>query len=286
MRRATVSAAVILLLLSAPHSAKPDIHPCGSLSEPNKPWKYGDAVLFRAKVLNVDADGAPTSYLVNGKGLSYTCDGVVALENGKRITPDSNPNDWQQQCDAAWKKAIANDDYRGVAIFGFQTDKRNKPLIQAEGDPVPEKGYISATSVTIPGTPDGTQRHYVDALKIPYVVLPSSFTSKYQVKPGAIAVVYRIKTKKYTFGVFADGGGLGEASVKLHQNLGGAPIVKIKGVERAKSRIEDPVLIAVFPGAIAPPTENAEAWNREIESKGAAALTTFGGLEQLVHCAK
>jgi len=147
-------------------------------------------VLFVSGVPNVDADGAPNSYLLDGKGLSYTCDGVVAVENGKRVTPTPNPSDWQQTCNAAWARAKATNDYQGVAIFGFQTAADNRPLIQGGGDPLPGKGYISATSVSIPGAPEGTQRRYVDASRIPYIVVPSSFVSKYKVKPRTLAVVW------------------------------------------------------------------------------------------------
>jgi hypothetical protein len=259
---------------------------CGNPPGFGKVWIEGRAVLFKSSKLNVDADGAPNSYLVDGKGLSFTCDGVVAVENGKRITPDSNPNDWQQKCNAAWSLAKSTGNYGGVAIFGFQTDSKNRPLIQGEGDPFPGKAYISTTSVIIPGAPSGTQRQYVNALNIPYIVLPSTFISKYKVKPGTLAVVYRKKSNTHAFAVFADGGGLGEASIKLHQDLGGMPIVRIAGVDRAKARIDDPVLIAVFPERIAAPQADSDAWTSKIEEEGAEALQAFGGLAQLQACAK
>lgn len=259
---------------------------CGNPPGFGKVWTENKAVLFKSSQLNVDADGAPNSYFVDGKGLSFTCDGVVAVESGKRITPDSNPGDWQQKCNAAWSLAKSTENYSGVAIFGFQTDSKNRPLIQGEGDPLPEKAYISTTSVRIPGAPPGSQRQYVDALRIPYIVLPSTFISKYKVKPGTLAVVYRKKINAHAFAVFGDGGRLGEASIKLHQDIGGEPIVHIAGVDRAKARIEDPVLIAVFPGRIAAPQTDSDAWNAKIREEGAAALQAFGGLAHLQACAK
>lgn len=251
-----------------------------------KIWTEGKAVLFKSSKLNVDADGAPNSYLTDGKGLSYICDGVVAVGNGKRITPYSNPSDWQQKCNAAWSLAKSTGNYSGVDIFGFQTDSKNRPLIQGDGDQFPGKAYISTTSVNIPRAPLGTQRRYVNALDIPYIVLPSTFISKYKVKPGTLAVVYRQKTNTYAFAVYADQGGLGEASIKLHQDLGARPIVLIAGVDRAEARIEDPVLIAVFPERIAAPQADSDAWNSKIKEEGEAALQAFGGLAQLQACAK
>lgn len=259
---------------------------CGSPAATGQVWSYNDAVLFKNQVLNVDADGAPNSYLLDGNGLSYTCDGVVAFENGKRVNSKSNPRDWQQKCRAAWSKAEATKDYSGVAIFGFLTDSKNAPLVQGEGDPLSGKAYISATSVVIPGAPEGTQRQYVDATAIPYIVLPSSFVSKYKISPGTLAVVFRKKTGRHAFAVFADGGDLGEASVKLHRDLHSDPIQTVDGVERATSRIEDMTLIAVFPGKTAAPQADADGWNARIEENGAAALRSFGGIEALESCAK
>jgi len=258
---------------------------CGDPKKEGRTWTHGTAVLFKSSVLNVDADGAPNSYLVNGKGLSYLCDGVVAIENGKRVTPESDPENWQKKCKAAWAIAQKTNDYKGLAIFGFQTDSNNKPILQADGDPLPGEAYVSTTSVVIPNTPPGTQRQYVDALQIPYIVLSPSFVSKNKVKPGSVAVVYRKKTKAFAFAVFADGGRLGEASVKLHQDLGGNPIVKIAGVDRAKSRIDDATLIVVFPNKVAAPSADAVGWNATIQKEGAAALEEFGGVDQLKKCA-
>ena len=259
---------------------------CGNHSGFSKPWTLDSAVLFTSKVLNIDADGSPNSYLVDGNGLSCTCDGVLALENGKKVTPESDPKNWQQKCNSAWSLAKKTNDYRRVAIFGFMTDSNNRPLLQGAGDPLPGKAYISATSVGIPDSPDYTQRHYVDAAKVPYVVLSASFVSKYKVKPGSIVIVYRKKTNTYAFAVFADNGSLGEASVKLHQNLGSKPIVRIKGVERAKARIEDPTLVVVFPSKIASPIADTDVWNKAINLAGTAALQEFGGIAQLQLCAK
>lgn len=259
---------------------------CGNSSGFGQPWSVGSTVLFKSRVLNIDADGAPNSYLVDGKGLSYTCDGVVALENGKRITPKSNPNNWEEKCNAAWARAQKTNDYSQVAIFGFMTDQKNKPLIQKDGDPFPKKAYISQTSVTIPNTPKGTQRRFVDATKIPYVVLNSQFVEKYSIKPGTLALVYRAKTNKYAFGVFGDGGGLGEASIKLHEDLGSNPIKIRNDVRRAKSRIDDPVLTIVFPQTVVTPIAETQAWYNNIQQKGAVVLKEFGGINQLKKCSQ
>jgi hypothetical protein len=153
--------------------------------------KLESVLIFSSPRLNVDADGAPNAYRLDGKGLSYTCDGVVALETGKRVTPKSDPVNWQAKCNAAWKKARETNDYSGVAIFGFATDSSNCPLVQRPGDPLPGEAFITTTSVSVPGTPVGTQRREIDASNIPYVVLPAAVVKKYSIPPAGIALVYR-----------------------------------------------------------------------------------------------
>ena len=288
MRPALAPIIVISVLLSV--SNVNAASPCGDKESGVKinglkTWALGGAVVFSSPKLNVDADGAPNSYLLDGKGLSYTCDGVAAIENGKRVTPDSDPKGWQQKCNAAWSNAKMTGDYSGVAIFGFLTGVNNKPLVQGEGDPLPGLAYITTTSVHIPGTQEGTQKHEVDATTIPYIVLPSLFISKYGVKPADVAVVFRRKTKKFAFAVYADGGKLGEASVKLHQDIGSNPIVVKNGVKRAKASIDDSVTTVVFPNKTTHPVTDAAVWQEEIQTLGAQVLKEFGGPEQLERCA-
>ncbi|WP_165390905.1 glycoside hydrolase family 75 protein [Pseudoduganella lutea] len=259
---------------------------CGNAKQGERTWLHKDAILFKNAVLHVDADGAPNSYLLDGNGLSYTCDGVVAIENGKKVTPKSDPKRWQEKCRAAWKNAKATGDYRGVSIFGFETNEKNVPLVQSKDDPLPGKAYISTTSYPVPGQPKGTQRRYVDATKIPYIVLPPSFRETHKIKRGTLAVVYRPKTGRHAFAVYGDSGSLGEASVKLHQDLGSDPMIVRDGVARAKAGIGDASLIAVFPNAVASPETNTEAWYASIQQEGATALESFGGLEVLKSCAR
>ena len=259
---------------------------CGGGHAAGTPWTQGEAVLFTSRVLNVDADGAPNSYMLDGSGLSYTCDGVLAIEDGRRVTPGSDPAGWQKKCATAWAQARSSGDYGAVDIFGFLKGSDGRPVVQGEGDPLPGEAFVSTTSVAIPGAPDATQRRYVDATRIPYIVLPSSFVQRHGVKPGSLAVVYRPLTGAHAFGVYGDGGGLGEASVKLHEALGSQPVRRIKGTARAKFRIEDPVLTAVFPARVAAPVADADAWVQAIEQEGAAALAAFGGVERLAECAR
>src|SRR5271154_6822334 len=60
----------------------------------------GGAIVFSTQGLAVDADGAPNSYLLDGNGLSPTCDGVVGLVNGRSVNPPAHG--WLQICEKAW----------------------------------------------------------------------------------------------------------------------------------------------------------------------------------------
>lgn len=257
---------------------------CSAPKAQGEPWQVDRAVAFQTPGLAVDADGAPNSYMVDGTGLSHTCDGVVAIVDGKRVTPKSDPAHWVEICLKAWNQAKETGDYSHVAIFGFLADTAG-PVVQQPGDPLPGKAYISTTTLEVPGTPRRTQRHWVDATRIPYVVLSPNFAKRFHVQLGDLAVVYRPQTGQYAFAVFGDTGGLGEASVKLHFDLGSDPLRVRNGVTRAARGIDDPVLTLVFPGVNVPARLDAEAWAAEISERGKKELATWGGLKRLQNCA-
>jgi hypothetical protein len=247
-------------------------------------WRAGDAVGFSSSNLNVDADGAPNSYRVDGKGLSFTCDGVNAVINGKAVTPRSDPRHWQKLCREAWAQAQHTGDYSKVHIFGFLKDKDGHPVIQKVGDPLPNEAYVTTTTMVIPNTPEDAQRHWVDAVQIPYIVLPNSLVNALSLTPGDLAVVYRPRTDAIAFAVYADCCSLGEASVRLHQDLKSNPIKLQDGIQRAKNRIEDNVVTLVFPGHHTNPSTDSDAWYRQIQDAGKDALAKWGGANRLRAC--
>jgi hypothetical protein len=237
----------------------------------------------RTAGLEVDADGAPDSYRVDGNGLSYTCDGVFAIVRGVPQTQNNNPAHWQQLCRDYWTQAKASGNYSGVRIVGFLADSHG-PVVQSAGDPLPNEAYVTTTSLTIPGTPERTQRHYVDASQIPYVVLSPAYARAHGLVLGDLVLVYRPRTERYAFGVYGDCCSLGEASVRLHQDIGNDPIVVRGGTRRAKRGIGDAVVFVAFPGRHTNPTVDAAAWRDEIRLSGEAALAAWGGLERLRTC--
>jgi hypothetical protein len=163
-------------------------------------WRSGPAIGFATSGLAVDADGAPDSYRVDGKGLSRTCDGVSAKRNGVQLNQYNDKAGWQQACAAAWEKSQRTGDYSQVDIVGFN-DNCPGPCIQGEGDPFPGQAYITATSMSVPGTPLETQRHYVNASKIPYIVLDHKMADYFHINLDDIAAIYRPKTGALAYGV-------------------------------------------------------------------------------------
>lgn len=244
----------------------------------------GGAIVFSTQGLAVDADGAPNSYLVDGNGLSPTCDGAVGIVGGHPVNPPARG--WLQICEKAWAHAQQTGDYSGVKIFGFLADRRtNVPIVQQSGDPLPGKGYVSTTSLPLPGSPETAQRHWVDAVKVPYFVLPAKFSAHYGVKLGDVAVIYSKATGKTAFAVFADEGpALGEASVATHVALGGNPIRKIGGVDRAESGMSGRVVTAVFPGQHPTPSSDSAEWTQQINATAGNAFSQWGGLARLKSC--
>ncbi|MFM0654431.1 glycoside hydrolase family 75 protein [Paraburkholderia sediminicola] len=234
----------------------------------------------------MDADGSPDSYRVDGNGLSYTCDGVVALDGqGRRISRKTDPEHWQLRCREAWQSATSTGDYSKVAIFGFLTEpSTGRPIIQTDGDPLPGKAYITTTTVSVPGAPPNTQRHWINASEIPYVVLPSDFVRRVHVKPGALAIVYRPKTDSLAYAVYGDGGDFGEGSIKLHMALQNNPIVVVQGIRRAKQGISDEVITAIFPAQPAKISSDAAAWNKAITDEGEQTVARLGGPAAVKRC--
>jgi hypothetical protein len=231
--------------------------------------------------LAVDADGAPDSYRVDGRGLSSTCDGVFAVVNGVAHTQKNDHEHWTELCKQHWNAASATGDYSQVKIVGFLTE-RGRPIVQGEGDPLAGEAFVSTTTLTIPGTSVAAQRHYVNASEIPYVVLSSAYASKHHLKLGDLVAVYRSKTGGIAYGVYADCCSIGEASIRLHRDLENDPMVTERdGTRRAKRGIGDRILFIPLSGTHTTPTQDAQAWRSEIKAKGEAALKALGGIDSI-----
>jgi hypothetical protein len=143
-------------------------------------------ITYRAKFA-IDADGSPRAYGPNNTGLDLT------------------------------EHAL-----NGTTWVGIVTDDNGVPLIQKAGNPFPGL-YVSQTSLIDTTYAKNDPRRYVDAEKIPYIVMPEILMIMADIKIGDIGYAYNPKTKKGAYAVFADVGPeglLGEGSIRLAKDLG------------------------------------------------------------------
>ncbi|GEM_PF-1224161 len=211
-------------------------------------WRLsGSTAFFYKSSMSIDADGAPNAYHPNDTGIDF-------LGNAGR------PGNW-------WALVTDNGRHDG------------NPVIQGSDDPFP--GYYISTTALVDGKfPEKDPRRYVDATRIPYIVLPNnSLIWNTGVKKGDFAVVYYKKTQQLSFAIFADVGPkneLGEGSVKLAQNLGHDPFVN----GRVRRGISEDVFYLVFPGS----GNGKPRTIGEIETLTQALFDQWGGRQRLEIC--
>jgi len=202
--------------------------------------KIGDAVLFQSGMY-VDADGAPNAYGPNNRGLDFTAN---ALRGGRFVSVATHPD--------------------------------GTPVIQRSGR---FKGfYVSTTSLhnavgspTAPGT-------YVDARKIPYIVLPPEFMKQFGVALGDLAIVTNLKNGRTSFAIFADvgpRGKIGEGSVALARALGINDDPRHGGANSG-------IAYLVFPQSGLGPDKLRSA--KEIRSSASRTFRRWGGARRLRAC--
>ena len=134
--------------------------------------------------MTIDADGAPNAYNAENTGLDD-------LANAGDSTH--------------WDGLVAN--------------REGVPLIQGPDDPFPGY-YVSCTALTDRTKSQTDPARYVDASKIPYIVLPGNLARDAGARLGDFAVVTNTRNGKSSYAIFADIGTLGEGSIALADNLG------------------------------------------------------------------
>lgn len=201
-------------------------------------WQLPDsrAFLFVAG-MTIDADGAPNAYSPDNTGLD-------------ELSNAGEPGHWN----------------------GIITDSDGDPLIQKESDPFPGY-YISCTSLADRSKEYGDPTKYVDASKIPYVVLPREVAERGGARLGDFAVVVNLRSGKSSFAIYADIGTLGEGSIALADALGIRSNARDGGAYRG-------ILYVVFPGS----GNHGPRTMAEIESEGEKLVSAIGGIKQLYSC--
>jgi len=202
-------------------------------------WRLGDsAPYFFATGMTIDADGSPNAYNAENTGLDD-------LANA------GQPGHWD----------------------GVLQDAAGNPLVQGPDDPFPGY-YISCTSLA-----DRTKRpldptRFVDASKIPYVVLPREVAWESGTRLGDLAVVMNRRSGAWSYAIFADVGTFGEGSIALADNLGIRSDARRGGTWGG-------VFYLVFPGSGNGQPRPVD----EINDAAGKAFQEWGGADRLNSCA-
>lgn len=171
-------------------------------------WQIeGNSAFFFETGMAIDADGAPNAYNPDDTGLDD-------LENA------GQPGDW-------WALAL---------------DENGEPYVQGAQDPFP--GYYISTTALADRTKGRTDPgRYVDASRIPFIVLPNSVIQQTGARLGDLAVVFNRHNGKMSYAIFADvGPSVGEGSVALADSL------DVRSSPR-RGGARDGIVYMVFPGS-------------------------------------
>jgi hypothetical protein len=201
-------------------------------------WQVvGGQAFFFVSGMTIDADGAPDAYNPDDTGLDELANAGTS---------------------AHWD--------------GILADQDGTPLIQQEGDPFPGY-YISCTSLSDKTKNFTDPAAYVDASRIPYVVLPDDVADRGGARLGDFAVVMNLRNGKSSFAIYADTGTLGEGSIALADALGIWSDARHGGASHG-------ILYLLFPGSgnLQPRTIG------EIQSEGERLLSPWGGMQKLSSC--
>ncbi len=196
----------------------------------------GDAFFFEAG-MNIDADGAPNAYNADNTGLDD-------LSNA------GQPGHWD----------------------GVIQDEQGNPYVQTDDDPFPGF-YVSCTALSDRTKSRIDPTRYVDASKIPYIVLPGDVARQAGARLGDLAVVFNLRNGKQSYAIFADIGTMGEGSVALARNLGVREDARNGGTPRG-------IRYLVFPGSGNGQPRSLDEINSEAEKQ----LQDWGGAERLASC--
>lgn len=201
----------------------------------------GNTAFFYESGMTIDADGAPNAYHPDNTGLDD-------LANA------GTPGRWE----------------------GLAKDPDGEPYVQGPDDPYPGY-YISATALADRSKAPNDPARYVDASKIPFIVLPGGMARQLGARPGDFAAVFNQRNGKSSYAIFGDVGPfdrIGEGSIALAENLGIRSDARNGGARRG-------IVYLVFPGS----GNGRPRTIDEINAEGAKLLQAWEGSIASVACA-
>jgi len=169
----------------------------------------GSAAFFYESGMTIDADGAPNAYHPDNTGIDDLANAGA-------------PGTWE----------------------GLAKDADGEPFIQGPNDPFPGY-YVSATALADRTKSPNDPARYVDASKIPFVVLPGGMARQVGARPGDFVIVFNRRNDKTSYAIFGDVGPfdrIGEGSIALAENLGVRSDPRNGGARRG-------IFYLVFPGS-------------------------------------
>jgi len=204
-------------------------------------WRLpGSSALFFEAGMTIDADGAPNAYHPQNLGLDD-------LANA------GEPGHW----------------------MSLVKDENGEPVVQGPGDPFPGY-YVSTTALSDRSKSAADPYRYVDASKIPYIVLPRGVSRDEGARLGDFAVVFNLRNGKSSHAIFADVGpmeSMGEGSIALAENLGVRSDPRRGGTRGG-------ILYIVFTGSGNGKPRSLE----EINDQAEKLFEAWGGPGQLAAC--
>jgi Fungal chitosanase of glycosyl hydrolase group 75 len=269
--------------------------------------------LFWARPLEVDADGARNAYHRDdphgskGLAIEYVGNGMTILRNGEPLTFNEKEED-----NSTWLNAyhaIVNNGWKAPAgfdvdIYGFARDRNGKVCVKPDGRLISSTSLVQHRSARY-----CDPKRYVDALRIPGIVVPNRSDEEQPVKGGDdqiappfarhgvfrgdLAVVYNPATRIWRGAIIYDTGPrelLGEGSLRL--------VLDLRADRRSpKSALEtndlgiDETNVLLFPGT-AEKLGPGRTWTSEkIHTLASRLFNAWGGgtevqaVEKLTACA-
>lgn len=249
--------------------------------------KFGLAILFLAVVLPIALSPAPTSHGRCTKTKLFTAQNIVAWSYPSNDQSFFYKSGLAIDADGAFR-AYHPEDRLGLDSLDHAGHKGNwwalvtdtgkpngHPVIQGKSDPAP--GYfVSTTALYDSGNPNLRDPHrYVDAAKIPYVVLhPKAL--KYA-RLGDFATVVNLQNGRISAAIVAD-----ESARDLPVGEGSIALAKALGIDSSPRHGGKDGFIAylIYPGS-----GNGEPRPiQEISARSRELFKAWGGFEKLNAC--